>query len=425
LIQETLFMKLKLPHYFRRIVILSVIVSSADVTAQQVSKVFAYTGAVQTFTVPPCVTVLSIDAYGASGPSITDNGVTNRGGWGGRVRAVYPVSPGEILHIFVGGMNGYNGGGNGTLYGGNGGGATDVRMGGTSLAHRIIVAGGGGGAGRNCLAPSNYGGHGGDTIGEMGWNCGLQNWWVGTGGTQTGGGISLGNMAMPGTLGCGGDGGNAEGGGGGGGYYGGGGGGYGGGGGGSNYASPYSLQVTTNRGMRVGSGQLIIYYIPNEAKPNVKATSSQTLICRNETATLSVTGAETYTWSTAQTNTQIVVSPTLHTYYTVVGTSTVNGCTSTATVYVKVLSCIGIDENENGNEKVNVYPNPSAGEFVITAQRNADLIVYNYFGQAIKRYSLNDSNNYQLTENELESGVYFISEEKGTGNVFKKVVVAK
>jgi hypothetical protein len=427
-------MKLKLSHYIRCVIILSGLAGFSEIAAQQLSKTFGYTGAMQTFTVPPCVSVLSIEAFGASGQSVTTSGVVNRGGWGGRVRAVYPVTPGQVLYLFVGGTDGYNGGGNGALYGGNGGGATDVRIGDTALTGRILVAGGGGGAGSNCMVSANYGGHGGDTIGEMGWNCGQQIWWVGTGGTQTGGGMSLGNMAMPGTFGIGGDGGNNEGGGGGGGYYGGGGGGYGGGGGGSNYANATALQVATNRGMRIGHGQLSIYYSEDGTKPPVLAACIRTLICRHETVTLTATGASSYTWSTAQTGSQIAVSPTLHTYYTVTGVAPNTGCTSTATVYVKVLSCVGIEENERENESernyLTIYPNPSGGAFVIAAQQRTDIIVYNQLGQVLRKYSLNDSNNFTLTENALESGVYFISEEKGREpgsykTLCKKVVITK
>ena len=62
-------------------------------------NVYNYTGAVQTFTVPAGVTSISVDAYGASG--MTDG----RGdeGKGGRVQAILTVTPGEVLHIYVGG----------------------------------------------------------------------------------------------------------------------------------------------------------------------------------------------------------------------------------------------------------------------------------------------------------------------------------
>lgn len=109
------------------------------------SIIFNYTGSVQTFIVPNDVIYLSLDVMGGQGGS---NSYGNGGG-GGRVQAIYPVIPGQILEIYVGqqpnsGLGGWNGGGNGTQPGSmGGGGASDIRIGGSDLSNRIIVAGGG------------------------------------------------------------------------------------------------------------------------------------------------------------------------------------------------------------------------------------------------------------------------------------------
>jgi hypothetical protein len=58
-------------------------------------------------------------------------------------------------------------------------------------------------------------------------------------------------------------------------------------------------------------------------------------ICNGTSATLTATGANTYSWSTAQTGASVVVSPTVSTVYNVLGTS-VNSCTNMATAVVYV-----------------------------------------------------------------------------------------
>lgn len=58
-------------------------------------------------------------------------------------------------------------------------------------------------------------------------------------------------------------------------------------------------------------------------------------ICNGTSATLTATGANTYSWSTAQTGASVVVSPTVSTVYNVLGTS-VSSCTNTATAVVYV-----------------------------------------------------------------------------------------
>ena len=78
------------------------------------STIFNYTGSVQTFIVPDDVEYLSLEVMGAQGGSILGYG---SGGGGGRVQAIYPVTPGQILEVYVGqqpdsGLGGWNGGGN-------------------------------------------------------------------------------------------------------------------------------------------------------------------------------------------------------------------------------------------------------------------------------------------------------------------------
>ena len=171
------------------------------------TQTFNFTGGMQSYTVPVGVTSLTITARGAQGANQTPGGT---GGLGGSVQGVLSVSAGQVLNIFVGGQNGYNGGALGGVNGntvfsgpstgnaGNGGGATDIRIGGVALANRVLVAGGGGGAGHNGVWPScqtagpaGNGGSGGGLTGGNGsggsstaCNC------TGGGGTQSAGGAT-------------------------------------------------------------------------------------------------------------------------------------------------------------------------------------------------------------------------------------------
>lgn len=212
----------------------------------------------QIFIVPDSVYQINVIVAGGGG----GNGSfpTGTGGSGGLVQGTLEVTPGEVYYIYVGGGGdtpsgvalgiplpgvfsngeaGANGGGLGAHLCGGGGGASDIRLGGTSLLDRIIVAGGGGGAGfisGGVGAMADGGDGGGATGGNGGQVPG------GTGGTQVSGGTGgsgAGSTAPgdDGTLARGGDGGtplgaptycdgmnSCGGGGGGGGYYGGGGG---------------------------------------------------------------------------------------------------------------------------------------------------------------------------------------------------------
>lgn len=225
-------------------------------TASAVSTVsFGYTGAPQTYTVPAGVTSILVAASGASGSA--GAGVPGKGA---TTTARFAVTEGTSLIIMVGqegaptyqaGTGSFNGGGAGF----QGGGASDVRLGGSSLADRILVAGGGAGgdvgAGGDGGLVGTAGGSAGGTTGAGG----------GTASSGGAGGVSGTGSGTAGTLGIGGDHFGFGAGGGGGGYYGGGGGACSpcsGGGGGSSYTAPEATDVNVVGGTRTGNGEVTI-----------------------------------------------------------------------------------------------------------------------------------------------------------------------
>ena len=68
--------------------------------------------------------------------------------------------------------------------------------------------------------------------------------------------------------------------------------------------------------------------------PSVSVTGNTTL-CAGASATLSVAGASTYTWSTGSNNSSLVVAPTQNTTYSVTGSDAI-GCSRTAFVNMAV-----------------------------------------------------------------------------------------
>jgi hypothetical protein len=255
-------------------------------------RLFTFTGGSQSWSVPSGIGTVMAEVQGAKGGR-------SDGGLGGRLKGLITVTPGETLNVYVGGqgqdpvtftcsgsvpavlVGGFNGGGSGgrasdsfgcpsgTTYrlGASGGGATDIRRGGTALANRVIVAGGGGGG----YGPGGSGNGAGD--GGNGFSVGQPAWpdnTKGFGGTTTAGGAAGGGIwaGTAGALGVGGNGafpsvfGDNPGvpGGGGGGLYGGGGGGAnsnfgsgGSGGGGSGFITGGVFEISS-LGYRQGNG---------------------------------------------------------------------------------------------------------------------------------------------------------------------------
>jgi len=129
------------------------LVATDNCTVTQ-TDTYSYTGSVQTWTVPAGITTITIECWGAQGQG-------GNGGLGGYAKGDLSVTPGQTINIYVGGQNGFNGGGLGyAAVPKNGGDASDVRLTGTALTDRVIVAGGGGAGGPADVG--NYqGGHGG------------------------------------------------------------------------------------------------------------------------------------------------------------------------------------------------------------------------------------------------------------------------
>jgi hypothetical protein len=259
-------------------------VAVTTVTPGTGSKTFAYTGAVETWTVPECVTQVTMNANGAQGGANNFATYPGIGGYGGNIVAKVTVVPASVLQIRVGGagalctvsnVGGWNGGGtancmgysnSGTMiYSGTGGGATDIRVTPYGINDRILVAGGGGGAGFNCFNGAELGGAGGGQVGGATVPLCATAPYCGQGGTQAAGGVGgmsgttqWGGSGYAGYGGYGATGCSAlEGGGGGGGYYGGGGGFWNSGGGGSDYYRPaLATLVSETQGARAGSGSV-------------------------------------------------------------------------------------------------------------------------------------------------------------------------
>lgn len=278
---------------------------------------YSYTGSMQTYVVPPGITSISVEMDGASGGRSMGLGYAHEPGLGGSISTVMDVVPGSTIYVFVGGLGGngavgaypgaggWNGGGTGgfgfSYYaGGGGGGATDVRIGGTSLADRVLVAGGGAGSAYN-YGSGDDGGNGGGLIGEEGYSNFSHGSGPGDGGTQVSGGAA-GSWAgyTSGTAGSFGNGGNGgpdgSGGGGGGGWYGGGGGAWSGGGGGSSYEDVSICSETVSlQGVHEGNGSVTITALCAGLELDIPEVT----FCEGEMAVFSAesTTGGTVTWS--------------------------------------------------------------------------------------------------------------------------------
>jgi len=100
--------------------------------------------------------------------------------------------------------------------------------------------------------------------------------------------------------------------------------------------------------------------------PTLNATSTNTILCVGQSATLTAQGASSYTWTAGGNSISsqtLAVTLTTTTEYTLSGTDS-DGCANTATITQLVQVCQSIPAISY-NSKISVFPNPNSGVFTI------------------------------------------------------------
>lgn len=103
--------------------------------------------------------------------------------------------------------------------------------------------------------------------------------------------------------------------------------------------NPTATTIYSVTGSTTGCSSIKVVTVTVNSIPTVVVNSST--ICAGSTASLSASGANTYTWSTGSVSANISVSPSVTTIYSVTGTSPF-GCSNTSTASVNITSAPSI-----------------------------------------------------------------------------------
>jgi PKD repeat protein len=185
-------------------------------------------------------------------------------------------------------------------------------------------------------------------------------------------------------------------------------------------AFPITTTVYTVTGTTTGCKDIKTVTVTVDNTPNLM--TSDTTICEGNAATLSASGANTYSWSTGATTSSIAVSPSVTTTYTVTG---MNGaCSLDAVVSVSVMVCSGIRENSLSGAYISITPNPSNGKFTVSTdlRDNFSLTVYNSLGQMIN-YFPQSKNKLNVDLSRYGKGIYYLQFSSGGNSRNVKVAV--
>jgi hypothetical protein len=159
-------------------------------------------------------------------------------------------------------------------------------------------------------------------------------------------------------------------------------------------------------GSCTGSAALTVSVSPN---PSLSASSTNTLLCIGQSATLVASGAQNFSWTPGGSGNFLPISPSVTTTYTLIGNYN-NLCSDTITFTQMVQSCAGIGENSGQISEIKVYPNPNNGDFTVYVSSltdNSVVQVYNGLGQLLVSERLNETS-ARLSLHTLPKGLYIV-----------------
>jgi PKD repeat protein len=131
--------------------------------------------------------------------------------------------------------------------------------------------------------------------------------------------------------------------------------------------------------------------------------------CKGDVTKLTVSGAHTYIWS--RPGVGLTTSPSFTTVanatvvYTVTGTNTLGGCSSTRVYTVTVNECTGMEEISG--TQVTFFPNPGNGHFTFEAPAAIHIRVISQLGSIVLEKEL-PAGRRQLDLTHLPGGIYYL-----------------
>jgi len=191
----------------------------------------------------------------------------------------------------------------------------------------------------------------------------------------------------------------------------------------------YSVQAIDNNGCILDGNISVVFNTPISA--NISLTPSGSIICEQDIFTLCLqTGMNSYVWSNGGNTSCIDISESTAGNYVYWGEITdQNGCVNLDSITVIIDSCLTSIEGFT-KEPINLYPNPSSGNFVISHKSNNNEIfeikILDIQGKQISNRKCNYNNQFLLEEfnfDNINKGLYMINIKTKNGLVSKKIII--
>lgn len=188
-----------------------------------------------------------------------------------------------------------------------------------------------------------------------------------------------------------------------------------------------SPSVTTNyvvTGYNGSCANTLTINVTVNPQPTVTAVTSSSMLCAGQTATLTASGAASYTFNPGNiTGNPIAVSPAVTTNYYVYGVDG-NGCSNTTVLTQFVSNCTGINEVSVVNG-INVMPNPTQGDLFLKINSKPENMVceiVNVLGQVVVKQVIQETMT-KLKISEQADGVYYLRLVKQGSVVYSTKII--
>ena len=137
-------------------------------------------------------------------------------------------------------------------------------------------------------------------------------------------------------------------------------------------------------------------------------------ICRGQSATITATGANSYSWSSGTAGPVTVLSPTFSSIYTVTASNVNGDCPVTRSFTIGVSACtgMGLPADFPEGEPI-VYPNPAKGILNVATNKELLLVIYNQLGATVYEKALHPEKN-SIVIAHLPNGLYIAKVFDGT-----------
>ena len=166
----------------------------------------------------------------------------------------------------------------------------------------------------------------------------------------------------------------------------------------------------------------IIYVRPNF---NITVTANDSLICANQTITLSSSGANTYTVQPGNlTGNSIIVAPSVATIYTITGADAFQ-CLSDTTMEILIDACdiIGLTKNSELNSLI-IFPNPASTYFTVkTGVSEFTIKIFNMLGTLIYTGDSENKNLMEINTLNWSKGLYLVKISSGNSTAERKILI--